>query len=153
MESEPEISVDDLEAFRDKTRMTILNTLNKRRYTISELSKILHLSKPTILYHTKILEDAGYIQRLEDGRKWIYYELTKQGKSALRWRRIKVILPLITATAAVIAIIATLLTKRREEVPEYPVMGADFTWLYISVLTIIFLASIAFIVYIYKTEK
>ncbi len=77
-ESEPEIPADDFKIFTDKTRVSILKILNERRYTTSELSRMLNLSKPTVLYHIKILENAGYVRRIENGRKWIkwiYYEL------------------------------------------------------------------------------
>jgi len=95
-ESEPEIPVSEVKILASKTRMSILKILSRKKYTISELSKELNLSKPTVLYHIRILENAGYIKRIED-RKWVYYELTNSGRSVLMWRKLRVILPLITA--------------------------------------------------------
>lgn len=39
-----------------KPSVAILKTLDERRRTVSELSRALNLSKPTILYHMRILE-------------------------------------------------------------------------------------------------
>lgn len=90
----------------------------------------MNLSKPTILYHIKILENAGHVRKIEDGRKWIYYELTDSGKYVLRWRKIKVILPVIGAIAAIIAVVVVLL-RPKKEVPKYPAMGVDLTGCFI----------------------
>ena len=95
-ESEPEIPASEVKILASKTRISILKILSRKKYTISELSKELNLSKPTVLYHIRILENAGYIKRIED-RKWVYYELTNSGRSVLMWRKLRVILPLITA--------------------------------------------------------
>jgi len=116
-ELEPEIPADDFKIFADKTRISILKALNARRYTISELSRMLNLSKPTILYHIKILENAGHVRKIKDSRKWIYYELRDSGKFVLRWRKIKVILPVIgAAIMAIIAVVAVLLRPKKVKI-------------------------------------
>jgi len=101
--TEPEISAKNAKALMNDTRITILKVLSRRRYTLTELSKILGLAKPTVLYHLSLLENAGYIKKTNI-RKWTYYELTDLGRSVLKWRKIKVILIAIT-----VAIMITLI--------------------------------------------
>ncbi|AEA47809.1 regulatory protein ArsR [Archaeoglobus veneficus SNP6] len=143
------------------TRVSILKALNGRKYTVSELSRVLGLSKPTILYHVRILENAGYVRRIDDGRKWVYYELTNSGRSVLRWRKVKMLLPVAAGATALIATATMAITRLgvqkrsytvekyvpRETVPEVgtpKAMGADYTWLLIvgllCVATIVLLA-------------
>ncbi len=90
--TEIEVKAEDVRVLLNKTRLSILKHLWRRRYTASELSKILGLAKPTVIYHLSILEKAGYVNRIEDGRKWIYYELTESGKRTLKLKAVKVIL-------------------------------------------------------------
>lgn len=130
--TEPEIPTENIKVITDKTRILILKILNKRRHTLSELSKILNLSRLTVIYHTRILEDAGYIRKIDDGRKWIYYELTESGKSVLKWKKVKIIIPV--ATIVVITAISFLeLIKYKEKAYSATpkAMGADLTWLFI----------------------
>ncbi|MEK6822535.1 MAG: winged helix-turn-helix domain-containing protein [Nanoarchaeota archaeon] len=63
------------------TRVDILKTLGQRRHTQSELAADLGLSVPTIKQHLDALEKAGLVLRNEEGRKWVYYSLTKKGKA------------------------------------------------------------------------
>lgn len=90
MEVESELR--EVKALASSTRIEILKKLSERNHTISELSRALNLSKPTVLHHMRILEDAGFIKRVEDGRKWVYYQLTERGKMILKLRRIKLVL-------------------------------------------------------------
>ncbi|GEM_PF-6237098 len=105
-----------------QTRAWILKSLSKRRYTISELSRLLKVSKPTVLYHLRILENSGYVRKLKDGRKWTYYELTDLGKSLA-----KILAPIAVATAifAIVIrmlertpIVETSIMERRSIAPE-----------------------------------
>lgn len=76
----------DKEAFKAlgaETRVNILKTLHKRRHTQSELASDLGLSTPTIKEHLQALEKAKLVERHEEGRKWIYYSLTKKSKEIL----------------------------------------------------------------------
>ena len=111
----------------------------------------MNLSKPTILYHIKILENAGHVRKIEDGRKWIYYELTDSGKYVLRWRKVKVILPVIGAAITAIIAVAVLL-RPKKEVPKYPAMSVDLTGLLVSIALITVFAS-SLIVIIYFLRK
>jgi DNA-binding transcriptional ArsR family regulator len=143
-------SIENVRVLTNKTRISILKNLSKRNYTISELSKVLNLTKPTVLHHTKILESAGYVRRVEDDRKWVYYEITSSGESVLRWKKLKIILPVISTIASAIISFTIILLKsmRRKGVPEYPVFGVGYDWLLLISITA-FIISL-FIVYIIK---
>jgi DNA-binding transcriptional ArsR family regulator len=53
---------DQLKALGSETRMTILDLLNERAASISELAVALDKPKGTIGYHVKVLEQAGFIK-------------------------------------------------------------------------------------------
>lgn len=147
---EVEESIENIKVLANKTRISILKNLSKRNYTVSELSKVLNLSKPTVLHHTKILESAGYVRRVEDDRKWVYYEITSSGESVLRWKKLKTILPIVSTIASAIVSFTIILLKsmRRKGVPEYPVLGVGYDWLLLISITV-FIISL-FVVYIVK---
>ena len=69
-----------LKAIDADTRINILKSLYERRKTQSELAKELKVSAPTILDHVAKLEKVGLVRRIEEGRKWKYYELTQKGR-------------------------------------------------------------------------
>jgi DNA-binding transcriptional ArsR family regulator len=104
------------------------------------------------LHHLKILENAGYVRRVDDGRKWIYYELTDSGKFLVRWRKVKVILPVIGVIAATITAITAILFKPEKEIPEYPAMGADLTWLLVLIVISMFTVSLV-VIYLLKRAR
>lgn len=53
---------DQLKALGSQTRMTILDLLNERAASVSELAAALGKPKGTIGYHVKVLEQAGFIK-------------------------------------------------------------------------------------------
>ena len=67
-----------------ETRMEILNSLADRRKTLTELAKEIGLSKSSVKDHLEKLERAGLIRRIDEGRKWIYYEITQEGLRILK---------------------------------------------------------------------
>ncbi len=83
-----------------ETRIEILKKLDERRMTLSELSKALNLSKTTVKEHLNKLLEAGLVKRVDEGRKWIYYELTPEGKKLLQPERVSVKLILSVMAAA-----------------------------------------------------
>lgn len=76
------------------TRVSMLKLLLKRRMTLSELSKRLGMSVSTIKEHLDSLVSAGLIKQIDDGHKWKYYELTRDGRDIVQpsERRIFVLL-------------------------------------------------------------
>ncbi|MAH42552.1 hypothetical protein CL614_02400 [archaeon] len=65
------------------SRISILKSLDKRRKTLSELSKESKMSVSTVSEHIGKLTDAGLIVKKDDGHKWKYYELSRKGKGVL----------------------------------------------------------------------
>ena len=58
----PRPDLETAKLFSDETRMKILELLGKEELTNSQLAKRLKLSKATITYHIKQLEEAGLIE-------------------------------------------------------------------------------------------
>lgn len=76
----------DLETFKalaSTTRLQVLKTLDERRKTLSEISRDLELNKATVHEHLQVLVATGLVKKLDEGRKWIYYELSWQGQRLL----------------------------------------------------------------------
>lgn len=53
---------DQLKALGSQTRMSILDLVNERAASVTELAAALGKPKGTIGYHVKVLEDAGFIK-------------------------------------------------------------------------------------------
>ncbi len=67
-------------ALSSDTRIDILKYLGKRRMTLSEISEKLNMSLSTIKEHLDTLSSVKLIVKIDEGRKWKYYELTEKGK-------------------------------------------------------------------------
>lgn len=86
MESVAKITLDadTFRALASSTRLTVLKALDERRKTLTELSRDLALNKATVHEHMQLLTAAGLVRKRDDeGRKWIYYELTWTGQRIL----------------------------------------------------------------------
>src|SRR5712691_5034431 len=87
----------DQESFRalaSDVRVGILKRLDVRRETVTDLSNLMTLSKPTLLEHLEKLQSAGLVKRVDEGRKWIYYELSGRGRKILHPERVAITLAL-----------------------------------------------------------
>ncbi|MCK4456914.1 MAG: winged helix-turn-helix transcriptional regulator [Thermoplasmata archaeon] len=76
----------DAESFRalsSETRVQLLKHLDENRLTLTNLAKKMELAKATVSSHLESLENAGLIKRIDEGRKWIYYSLTRKGRVVL----------------------------------------------------------------------
>ncbi len=76
-----EISSNEFKALSSETRTQMIKLLQERNYTLTELSKKLNMAAPTIKQHLNILQQAGFIEGIDEGRKWKYYTLTRKGKN------------------------------------------------------------------------
>ena len=76
-----EIDKKTIKALSSDSRVDILKSLVKRRKTPSELSKEMKLATSTIVEHLGYLEKANLVDKIKTGHKWIYYDLTRKGKS------------------------------------------------------------------------
>ncbi len=65
------------------TRIKMLKSLDKRRKTLTELSKEAGMSVSTISGHLSKLNKAGLVVQKDDGHKWKYYELSRKGRGVL----------------------------------------------------------------------
>src|SRR5207245_9458044 len=92
-------------------RVAVWNRLDGRREWVTDLSNLLTLSKPTLLEHLEKLQNAGLVKRMDEGRKWIYYELTDKGRKILHPERVAITLALSAAVVlAMIGAVYVLLT-------------------------------------------
>ena len=99
------ISIDKkaLFALASETRIEILRKLDEKRMTLTEMAEELGISKPAVKKHITKLEEVGLIRKRDEGRKWIYYELTPKGRQILHPEsRTKIILMLFSAIVALI---------------------------------------------------
>ncbi|MGI0150229.1 MAG: winged helix-turn-helix domain-containing protein [Thermoplasmata archaeon] len=94
---------ESFKALASDVRVGILKRLDVRRETVTDLSNLLSLSKPTLLEHLEKLQSAGLVKRIDEGRKWIYYELSDKGRKILHPERVAITLAL--ASAVVLAAI------------------------------------------------
>ena len=69
-----------LKAIGAESRISILKSLANGRKTQSQLAEELGLSSPTIIEHMDQLCSAGLVDKIDEGRKWKYYELTALGR-------------------------------------------------------------------------
>src|SRR5438132_5634035 len=90
-------------ALASDVRVGILKRLDVRRETVTDLSNLLSLSKPTLLEHLEKLQSAGLVKRVDEGRKWIYYELSDKGRKILHPERVAI--TLVLGAAVVLAAI------------------------------------------------
>ncbi len=95
MDEKITIDKDTLKAIASDTRLNILKQLDKKKYTLSDLSKSLKLSGPTIKEHLDVLSKAGLVRKEASLRKWKYYSLTLKGKGILRPNETKLFLTLL----------------------------------------------------------
>ena len=91
-------------ALASETRIEILKKLDEKRMTLTELSEVLDISKASVKEHLDKLVEAGLIERIDEGRKWVYYELTEKGRRILHPERAtKIFLLLASATLSITA--------------------------------------------------
>jgi len=98
------ISIDRkaLFALASETRIELLKKLDAKRMTLTELSEELNVSKAAVKGHLDKLIEAGMIKKVDEGRKWIYYELTGKGRNILHPEsKTKIILLLSSALASI----------------------------------------------------
>src|SRR5437879_3749468 len=110
-------------ALASDVRVGILKRLDVRRETVTDLSNLLSLSKPTLLEHLEKLQSAGLVKRVDEGRKWIYYELSDKGRKILHPERVAITLALGIAVALVAIGAFLVLSAEAAFVPGSPVQN------------------------------
>lgn len=114
MPEELPLEPDLIKVLAADTRREILGQLRDRRMTVTELSEELELGKATVHEHLNKLTEADLVQRDEDDRLWVYYELTGRGKRLLNPQRTRFYLALasglVAALVAGLAVYAFMMT-------------------------------------------
>lgn len=78
------LDAETFKALASPTRLGVLRALDERRKTLTELARDMALNKATVHEHLALLTAASLIRKRDDeGRKWIYYELTWRGQKLL----------------------------------------------------------------------
>jgi DNA-binding transcriptional ArsR family regulator len=78
------LDAETFKALASATRLLVLRALDERRKTLTELSRELDLNKATVHEHLQLLTAADLVKKRDDeGRKWVYYELTWRGQKIL----------------------------------------------------------------------
>lgn len=90
-------------ALASDTRLDILKALDVRQKTVTELAKELGLNKATVFEHLEKLAAVDLIQKLEDERKWVYWQLTWKGRRLLHPEKITLALLLSSAFGTLLA--------------------------------------------------
>ena len=91
------------EALAVDTRVRILKSLRQRRKTLSELAKEQKMSVSGIKEHLETLEKVGLVEKIDDGHKWKYYELTRKGSDIVAPKELRVWILLSISTLALVA--------------------------------------------------
>src|SRR5207244_6444274 len=108
-------------ALASDVRVGILKRLDVRRETITDLRSLRTHSKPPLLEHLEKLQSAGLVKRVDEGRKWIYYELSDKGRKILHPERVAITLALGIAVALVAIGAFLVLSAEAALVPRSPV--------------------------------
>lgn len=109
-----------LKALASDTRLDILKRLDERQKTVTELARELELNKATVFEHCERLLGAELIQKIEDDRKWVYYQLSWKGRRILHPERMTIALLLSTSLGAVVSAVVAFALFWRTRVPGTP---------------------------------
>ncbi len=118
-----------LKVLASDTRIEILKLLDRRRFTVTEIARELKLNKATCYEHLEKLTDVQLVQKLEDDRKWVYYQLSWKGRRLLHPEKMAIALMLSTALGAALAGMASFWVwvtgTLQEIIPEGPDGGIN----------------------------
>jgi len=95
----------DAEGFRvilSDARIKIMKCLRERDKTIPELGGELGFSETAVRHHLQKLSASGFVKKKDSSRKWVYFQLTPEGKKIVSEEPKKIIL--IFCLLAVLAV-------------------------------------------------
>lgn len=87
------------------TRLEILQVLTDRQRTAPETARELDMDRSGVYRHLESLAEAGYVDRVESDRKWVYYALTNKGQALLRLDSNGALILVVLATAGFVGYI------------------------------------------------
>jgi DNA-binding transcriptional ArsR family regulator len=102
------------EALAVDTRVKILKSLKQRRKTLSEIANEQKMSVSGIKEHLETLENVGLIEKIDDGHKWKYYELTRKGQDIVTPRELRVWVLLSISSLLLIASLSAMFSALSE---------------------------------------
>ena len=112
-------------ALASDTRLDILKALDVRQKTVTELARELDLNKATVFEHLEKLSQVELIQKLEDDRKWVYWQLSWKGRRLLHPEKITLALLLSTALGTLFTAFAAVWLWAQSNVGLGPQDAAD----------------------------
>ena len=147
---EPKVTLDQasFRALASETRIAILRALSEHQMTLTELAERLQISKPGVMKHLELLQEAGLVLREDAERKWIYYRLTTKGERILDPERTRIALALgfslvvAAAGAGITAVLSATRTGSSSNLPGTVIVLDAFTVLPLAVLGIGVVASL-----------
>ena len=96
-ENELRLDRAELKVLASDSRVEILRNLKGRNYTVSELAQRLGQSKSTVHEHVNKLHGAGLVEKADNYTdKWVYYRLSRRGKSLFEDSQKRVVVILST---------------------------------------------------------
>ena len=105
------IGPDTFEALSSEERINILKLLDSsRQMTGTDVANALNISKSSAFKQLNRLARAGLVERMDEGRKWIYYRNTSKAERLLPPEDVTITLVLSAAVAALIVGLLLLLT-------------------------------------------
>jgi len=98
------VGPDTFEALSSEERISILKLLDtSRQLTGTDVANALGISKSSAFKQLNRLARAGLVERMDEGRKWIYYRNTSKAERLLHPDDVTIHLVLSAAVAAVLA--------------------------------------------------
>ena len=82
----PKVTLDmnTFKALASDSRLDILRSLDGKKLSLNDISKVTKLNKATLHEHLVKLNQAGLVKKYErEGHKWVYYKLTWKGEGLL----------------------------------------------------------------------
>ena len=141
---EPKVTLDQasFRALASETRIAILRALSEHQMTLTELAERLQISKPGVMKHLELLQEAGLVLREDAERKWIYYRLTTKGERILDPERTRIALALgfsivvAAAGAGITAVVSATRAPSGSPLPSSAIVLDALTVLPLAVLGI-----------------
>ena len=97
------LDVNSFKALASETRLDILRSLDGKKMTLQDMSRVTNLNKATLHEHLTKLNEAGLVKRKErEGHKWVYYKLSWKGSSLLHPDNTKIVV-MFSATLVTLA--------------------------------------------------
>lgn len=134
---EPKVTLDQasFRALASETRVAILRALSEHQMTLTQLAERLGISKPGVMKHLELLQEAGLVLRDTPERKWIYYRLTTKGERILDPNKTRIMLALGFSIFAVALGVGSYVVLGGEPIGLAPSPGtADIFGAVVSVL-------------------